>query len=88
MTARRLNAHARRIATAVGTTGHALDQLTVSLAMAAPFLSSRDLERWTRRLAAWRQTADAQAAQLDRVAQALTRYTPRGRPDARRVQRA
>lgn len=76
MTPRRLVSRARQVETRLGAAGRDLQGTAVELALvAAPFLSSRDLDRWRVRVAAWQRVAVQDAALLDRLDGILARYT-------------
>jgi hypothetical protein len=56
-----------------------LQGAAVELALAAPFLSLRDLARWRARVTTWQRRAAEDAALLGRLNGILGRYTA-GRP--------
>jgi hypothetical protein len=55
--------------------GHELQGTAVELALAAPFLTPRELAGWRRRVAGWQRGAGADAALLARLDGLLARYT-------------
>ena len=52
-----------------------LQGMAVELALAAPFLSLRELRGWRGRLATWRRRTVEDVALLDRLDAILARYT-------------
>lgn len=62
-----------------------LQGFSVELALAAPFLSLRDLARWRGRLGTWHRRAVEEAALLGRLDAILARYTAARDDGATRV---
>jgi hypothetical protein len=68
----------------LGAVGRELQGTAVELALAAPFLTPRELAGWRRRVAGWQRGAGADAALLSRLDGILVRYTlHRGRAPVR-----
>jgi hypothetical protein len=74
-TPHRLTPRARQVEARLGATGRALQGTAVELALAAPFLSPRELDRWRARVTAWQRVALQDAALLGRLDAILARYT-------------
>lgn len=82
---RQLRHRAHAVERRLGTVARDLQGTAVELALAAPFLSLRDLVRWRARIATWQRTAAEDAALLARLGAILARYTatPRRVPTRR-----
>jgi hypothetical protein len=70
----------RRVAVerALTAIGEELQGAAIELALAAPFLSRRDLQRWRARVAGWQHRAHQDAALLARLDTILARDTAAG----------